>query len=69
MIRTEEKNVKRLESIYEFLAGFSITIPTFPVNESTGMATISLPDPEFMGLFLDNATFHRAPLQSLDPQA
>jgi hypothetical protein len=36
------------EAIHKSGEGSLITIPTFPVNELTGIATISLPYPKFV---------------------
>ena len=47
-IRTIKPNLPSSESGHQPQKRFLITIPTFPVNESTGTATISFPDPEFV---------------------
>src|SRR5512135_2488013 len=36
--------------------GAFVTIATFPVNQLACITTISFPDPEFVGFFLDSAT-------------
>src|SRR4051795_10716212 len=60
VVRTEEPRAPAPQALDEALTGDLVTTAAFPVHQLARRTIPSLPDPERLGLFSDNATSRRA---------
>src|SRR3954470_10332614 len=60
VVCTVEPRAPAPQALDQALAGSLVTTPAFPVHQPPCSTIPSLPDPERLGLFSDNATFHPA---------
>src|SRR3954451_18193514 len=59
VVRAVQAHAPALQALEKSFESGPVTTPQFPVDDPSGSTIPSLPDPEFVDLFLESATFHR----------